>query len=330
MAGTDILAAAVIPGVTTVKVSRARLRREAAARQSPVFAYSEPMAQAFVRLASAAILGLFASRLSFCQEVVHLWQNGAPGFEKLKDEPEEAKDYWVKHVNNPSIAVYLPPKELATGAAVIIAPGGGHSVLVYGPEGVEPAKFFNKLGVAAFVLKYRLEREPGSPYKIVVHAKQDAYRAIRLVRSRAAEWSVDPNRVGIVGFSAGGEVASLVSYESAMGDSSAPDPVDRQNGKPNFQVLIYPGPVGVPDRVPSDAPPTFMLVSNDDAGHSDVIVDLISKFRAAKVPMEAHILEQGGHGFNLGTRSKLKSVNKWPDRLADWLGDSGFLRPPSQ
>jgi acetyl esterase/lipase len=262
-------------------------------------------------------------------EVVHLWPNGAPGFENLKDVPEKAKDYWVSNVNNPSVAVYLPPKEIATGAAVVIAPGGGHSLLVYGPEGVEPAKYFNKLGIAAFVLKYRLEREKGSPYKIVIHAKQDAYRAMRLVRSRAAEWNIDPNRVGFIGFSAGGEVAMLVAYGSGAGDPTAADPIDRQDGKPNFIMLIYPGPIGLPDVVPPDSPPTFMLVANDDAGHSDVIVNLISKYRAAKVPLEAHLYQQGGHGFNLGARSSFTSINDWPQRMADWLHDTGITKKPS-
>jgi acetyl esterase/lipase len=257
--------------------------------------------------------------------VLPLWPNGAPGFERLKNEPEQAQDYWVKHINNPSITAFLPPPGTGNGSAVLIAPGGGHSLLVYGPEGVEPAKFFNKLGVAAFVLKYRLEREPGSPYKITVHAKEDAYRAMRLIRSHAAEWHIDPKRIGVVGFSAGGEVASLISYDPAKGDPGSSDPIEQLSGKPDFQVLIYPGPIGVPAVVPNDAPPTFMLVSNDDAGHSDVIVDLISKFRAAKVPMEAHIFQQGGHGYNLGTRSKLASIHGWPQRLADWLLDSGFL-----
>lgn len=259
-------------------------------------------------------------------QVVPLWPNGAPGFESLRNEPEQAKDYWVKHINNPSLAVYLPPKEIATGAAVVIAPGGGHSLLVYGAEGVDPALYLNKLGIACFVLKYRLGREEGSPYKIEVHAKQDAYRAMRLVRSRAAEWGVDPNRVGFLGFSAGGEVAAFVTYGPGAGDPNAPDPVDRLDGKPNFAMMVYPGPLGFPDAVTPDTPPTFMVVSNDDGGHSDVVVKMLSEYRAAKVPIEVHLYQQGGHGFNMGARSNLQSIKGWPQRLADWLADGGFLK----
>jgi len=260
--------------------------------------------------------------------VVPLWPNGAPGFEKLKDVPEQAQDYWVKHINNPSLTVYLPPKEIATGAAVVIAPGGGHSLLVFGAEGTDPAVFLSKLGIAAFVLKYRLGREDGSPYKIDVHARQDGLRAMRLVRSRAAEWGIDPNRVGFLGFSAGGEVASMVSFGPAAGDPGAPDPIDQLNARPNFQLSIYPGPLGVPDTLPADSPPTFMVVANDDGGHSDVVISLISKLRAIKVPVEVHLYAQGGHGFNMGYRSKLQSVKGWPARMVEWLTDSGYMKKP--
>ncbi len=259
--------------------------------------------------------------------VIPLWTNGAPGFEDRKNEPERAHDYWVRNIHNPSITVFLPPKEKACGTAVLICPGGGHRELVYRAEGVEPARYFNGLGVAAFVLKYRLAREPDSPYSLQVHPRQDAQRAMRLIRNRAAEWNLDTNRIGVVGFSAGGEVASMLVYSPAGGDAAAADPVDRADCRCDFQIVVYPGPLGVPDRVPADAPPAFFLVANDDAGHSDVVISLLEKYRQAKRPVEAHIYAQGGHGFNLGGRSKLASIKNWPQRMAEWLADNDFLKP---
>ena len=262
--------------------------------------------------------------------VIPLWQNGAPGFENRRTEPEQAKDYWVKNINNPSITVYLPPKEKATGAAVIICPGGGHRELVFNAEGIQPAQFLNSIGVAAFVLKYRLSREPNSPYSLDTHPRQDAYRAMRLVRSRASEFGIDPARLGMLGFSAGGEVVTMVAYAPGQGLASAPDPIDRLDGKPNFQMLIYPGPLGIPESVPADAPPAFMLAANDDVCCSGPVVSLLQKYRTANVPVEAHIYTQGKHGFNMGDRSKLNSIKTWPQRMADWMQDTNLLEPVSQ
>jgi acetyl esterase/lipase len=269
-------------------------------------------------------------RFSFAQTkliVIPLWPNGAPGFENRKDEPEQAKDYWVKNIHNPSVSVYFPDKAKANGAAVIICPGGGHRLLVYNAEGVEAAEYLNSIGVTAIVLKYRLAREENSPYKLDIHPQQDAYRAMRLVRSKAKEWNIDPNRIGMLGFSAGGEVVSLVAYGSGNGDQNATDPVDRINGKPNFQILIYPGPLGIPETVPSDAPQAFMLASNDDECCSLPIITLLPKYRAAKVPIEVHIFANGNHAFNMGNRSEFISLKTWPQRMADWMSDSKLLMP---
>src|SRR4249920_1980229 len=139
-------------------------------------------------------------------QVIPLWSNGAPGFEDRRDEPELARDYWVRNIHNPSITVFPAPKEKANGAAVLIVPGGGHRELVFKAEGVEPAKYLNDLGVTCFVLKHRLARETNSPYSLQIHPRQDAQRAMRLIRSRATEWNIDTNRIGAMGFSAGGEV----------------------------------------------------------------------------------------------------------------------------
>jgi acetyl esterase/lipase len=258
---------------------------------------------------------------------IPLWPNGAPGFEARRDEPQTAKDYRITNIHNPSITVFLPPTEKANGAAVVICPGGGHRLLVYNAEGAEPARYFNSIGVAAFVLKYRLGRERNSPYKIEKHAREDGVRAMRQVRSRATEWNIDPNRIGIMGFSAGGEVVSMVAYSPGEGNPKAADPVERVSSRPDFQIMIYPGPIGIPDAIPKSAPPAFLLVANDDRGASRTIASLFQKYRAASVPVEAHIFVRGGHGFNMGNRSKLQSVKSWPQRLADWMADSGILKP---
>lgn len=258
---------------------------------------------------------------------IPLWPNGAPGFENKRNEPEQAKDYWVKNIHNPSITIYLPPKEKATGAAVVIFPGGGHRLLVFNAEGRDPARFLNSIGVAAFIVKYRLFREDSNIYSLEKEVRQDAYRAMRLVRSRAAEWNVDANRIGVLGFSAGGEVAALLAYTPGDGEAHATDPVDRLNGRPNFQLLVYPGPLGVPAEVPHDAPPTFLIAADDDECCSPPVVSLLEKYRAAKVPVEAHILSGGSHGFNMGYRSNLKAVHAWPQLLSNWLSDMRILTP---
>ena len=256
---------------------------------------------------------------------IPLWKNGAPGFEDRKDEPEEAKDWWVKNIHNPSLTVFLAPEEKRTGAAVVICPGGGHRLLVAGAEGNEAAAYFNELGVDAFVLKYRLGREENSPYRIDVHAKQDGQRAMRWVRHHADKLSIDPDRIGIVGFSAGGEVVSMVAYGEHEGDRNAADKIDQSSCKPNFQVMIYAGPLGIPETIPAGSAPAFLLVANDD-GAAKVTLELAMKLREAKVPMEIHVFSQGGHAFNMGNRSELKSIKHWRDRMGDWLADSGWLK----
>jgi len=260
-------------------------------------------------------------------EVIPLWPKGAPGFESRRDEPEVAKDYWVRNVHNPSVTAFLPPKDKATGAAVVICPGGGHRELVFNSEGAEAARYLNSLGVAAFALKYRLGREQDTPYKPQVHAREDGIRAMRLVRSRAAEWGIDPQRVGIMGFSAGGEVASMVVYSPGEGDPNAADPIDRLSSRPDFQILIYPGPLGIPDKVPADSPPAFLLVANDDRGASRVVASLFQKYRDAGAPVEIHVFARGGHAFNMGNRSQLETLKHWPQRLAEWMNDNGILDP---
>ena len=264
------------------------------------------------------------------QTVIPLWPNGAPGFENLKDIPEQAKDYWVKNINNPSLTVFLPAKGKVNGAAVVVCPGGGHRLLVYNAEGVEAAKFLNDLGITVFVLKYRLGRDTNSPYKIEVHARADGLRAMRLVRSLSGQYGLDTNRIGMMGFSAGGEVVDMVAFDQGSTQTIVTDPIDQLNAKPNFLIQIYPGPLFIPDKVPANAVPIFLLAANDDLCCSPSIIRLLQAYRAAKVPVEAHLLAKGDHGFNMGNRSKLKSVNTWPQRLADWLDDNNYFKPASK
>jgi acetyl esterase/lipase len=284
----------------------------------------------YINLKAAIVLtlNLFFSLKVICQTApveVPLWPNGAPGFENRRNEPTQAKDWWIKNIHNPSITVYAPPKDKSTGAAVVVCPGGGHRELVFNAEGKEAAEFLNSIGVTAFVLKYRLANEEKSPYTLEKHVREDAYRAMRLVRSRADEWSVDPNRIGMLGFSAGGEVVALVAYQSGEGDKNATDPTDRANGKPDFQMLVYPGPAFIPKNIPNDAPPLFMLVANDDPCCSGSVLTLLQGYRASNRPVEAHIYTQGKHGFNMGNRSQLNSIKTWPQRMADWMKDTGLL-----
>lgn len=260
-------------------------------------------------------------------QVVPLWEGGAPGFENRRDEPEKAQDYWVRNIHQPSLTVFLPPKEKATGAAVVVCPGGGHRELVFNSEGVEAARFLNNIGVAALVLKYRLGRETGSPYNVETHARADGQRAIRLARSRAADWGIDPKRIGMMGFSAGGEVLAMVAYQATGGDVAATDPVDRISCRPNFLIAIYPGPGGTPKIVPADTAPAFFLAAIDDRGPANVIMDMVPKFRTAGVPVEVHLYARGGHAFNMGLRTKLVTLKGWPQRLADWMADNSILDP---
>lgn len=286
-----------------------------------------------LRVAVCSVLLLTPLALR-AQEKIPLWPNGAPGFEDRKDVPEVAESYYVREIHNPSIAAYFPPADKANGAAVLVVPGGGHSLLVYNAEGKAPAEYLNKLGVTAFILKHRLGRDTKStfpPYDIAKHATEDAHRALRLIRSRASEWKIDPTRLGIMGFSAGGEVNSLVAFTPGEGDANASDPIDRLNGRPDFAVYIYPGGIGIPpDGTPiaKDAPPAFLCVALDDRGALGNIERIYRKYRDAGASVELHVYAQGEHAFNMGTnRPRLSSIQHWPDRLGDWLADSGFLDP---
>ncbi len=257
--------------------------------------------------------------------VLPLWTNGAPGFESRKNEPEEAKDYYVKNINNPSITVFRAPAAISNGTAVVVCPGGGFRLLVFKSEGVDPAKFLNHLGITAIVLKYRLPREKNSPYSLQIQPAEDAYRAMRLVRSHAAEWKIDTSRIGMMGFSAGGEVVDAIAFTQGKGNNQSPDPIEKLNGRPDFIIQVYPGPLNVPESIPGNAPPAFLIAANNDTCCSGTVMSLLEKYRQSKASVEAHIISHGDHAFNMGYRSDFQSLKTWPQLLVNWLSDSKLI-----
>jgi acetyl esterase/lipase len=284
---------------------------------------------------SASILCTFALLASAAAgaEEIPLWPNGAPGSEgmagrkEVVEQPTPEQNFLkVSNIHNPSITVFLPAPEKATGAALVIAPGGAHRFLAFDHEGTNVARWLNSIGVAGFVLKYRLQREPESPYKVEVHALADAQRAIRLVRSRAAEWHVNPAKVGIMGFSAGGELAAMASTRYDAGKPAAADPVERMSSRPDFQALIYPGKGAEAMTITKDTPPAFMLCADNDRNPATAIAALYGEFKQAGVPVELHIYASGGHGFGMrGGDRPAPVMNTWNLRLADWMMDRGWL-----
>ena len=256
---------------------------------------------------------------------------------------------WVTGVRWPTLTVYLPPKEKATGAAVVICPGGGYGGEAMDLEGYDVARRFTSYGVAGIVLKYRLPTPEMSraetPWPI-----QDGLQAIRLARDHAGAWGIDPHRVGIMGFSAGGHLASSVATHFDVGDPKAAGRVARQSSRPDFLVLGYPvitmrPPVvnegsrnsllGVPadpvlvtryssdEQVTARTPPTFLVQAEDDPVSVQNSVLFAEALKRANVPYEFLRLKTGGHGFGLGVHGGEPSA--WPDRCAVWLKANGFL-----
>jgi len=266
--------------------------------------------------------------------VITLWPDGAPG----AVGKEEA--------DIPTLNVFLPPADKATGAACIICPGGGYGALASSYEGNEPAEFLNKLGVAGFVLKYRLAPRYRHPAPML-----DAQRALRTVRANAKDYGIDPKKIGIWGFSAGGHLASTAGTHFDDGNADAKDPIEKVSCRPDFLILSYPvitfteitkhagsrdNLLGKnPDeklvenlsnerQVTDKTPPTFLFHTNDDPvvpAENSVLFYLALK--KAKVPAEMHIYEKGRHG--VGLAQKEPALSSWPGRLADWLKGRGLL-----
>ena len=283
----------------------------------------------FVLAFVTVVMASWAPSTAFAQpETIPLWSKGAAGSEARSKEPEkvdEGPGKWnVSNVHNPSITPFLPAPEKATGTAIIIAPGGGHRVLCLGHEGDSLAEWFAQHGIAAFVLRYRLAREEGSTYTVDEHAMADTRRAIRMVRSRADEWKIKPDRIGILGFSAGGELAALSAMESDDGSPTTADVIDRASCRPDFQALIYPGS-SHRFTVKAGMPPAFIaLGANDRDDISLGMAELYLKYKIAKVPAELHIYSNAGHGFGFRPGTK-DGAGDWPIRLTEWLKDSGLL-----
>lgn len=284
-------------------------------------------------LSFALLLGAGFAQTPAMPKADLLWLAGAPGA------------LGTEEIDKPSLAPYLTPAGRGTGAAVIVCPGGGYGGLSMDKEGDQIAKWLNSLGVSAFVLKYRLGPKYHHPVEL-----GDAQRAIRTVRSKASEYRLLPDRIGIMGFSAGGHLASTAGTHFDAGDPGASDPIDRLSSRPDFLVLCYPvisfgefahqgsrrNLIGEnPDptlvqslsnetQVTAHTPPTFLFHTTTDASVPvENSVMFYSALRKAGVPAELHIYERGPHGVGLAQTDE--ALSSWPARLADWLRLRGLL-----
>lgn len=223
----------------------------------------------------------------------------------------------------PFLTVFMPPENKRNGSAVIIAPGGSNIMLMYGVEGLEVAERFNDWGTAAFVLTYRLSPRYKEDARVL-----DGNRAMRLVRSRAKEWKLDPDRILFSGFSAGSSMARSVTAASGPGDSNAADPVDRYNSKPNFLLLVYGPGRATPTEKLAEFPPTFLLSAAHDRGAAGGTVQLFQEMNKAGAVAELHIYQKGRHGFGAATTSP--EFSPWMDQLRHFLKLGGFFARSKQ
>jgi acetyl esterase/lipase len=296
----------------------------------------------------ACFVALFFFQMTQAQDItLPLWPAGkVPNYQKTDEvEKVESTDIVrISKVQSPEITVFLPSKKTATGQAVIICPGGGYAYLSYNWEGTDVAKLLNAKGIAAIVLKYRL---PNSKSNITpdLSPLMDAKRAIRTVRFNADKWNIKKNNIGIMGFSAGGHLASTLATHFDDGDNNSKDSIEQQSSRPDFAVLIYPvismtkkimhagsrnNLIGEhPDstlanlysnelQVSPRTPPTFLLHATDDKAVP--VENSLLFYQALKdngVPAEMHIFPTGGHGFGLGLGKG--SLETWPDLLVGWL-----------
>ena len=292
---------------------------------------------AFVLSPLMLLVAVSLARTEDKPEVLNVWPGTPPGENKPIAEEKATKSKGVvtgiTNVSKPTLSVFRPVKDKDTGAAVIVCPGGGYSFLAWAHEGEDVAAWLNSIGVTGIVLKYRVPRRPDQdPKKPPLGALQDAQRALSLVRSKAKEWKIDPHRIGILGFSAGGHLSAWASTHFDKRAYEAMDDTDKADCRPDFAVLIYPGYLAEKDqevlnpdiRVRKDCPPMFLVHANNDPVTPENSVRMYLALKRAGVPAEMHIYASGGHGF--GMRPSDKPCSTWPKRCAEWLQIQGLLK----
>jgi len=275
--------------------------------------------------------------------VVPLWSGKPPGdplastgpeadLTKPSDRPVAGKPVIrLGNVTTPTLSVFLPPKEKRTGAAFIICPGGGFNILAFDLEGTEVAEWLNSIGIAGIVLKYRVPTAARNPKWLA--PVQDAQRAASLVRSRAHDWGLDPQRIGLLGFSAGGMTAGMATLKHAARTYEPTDEADKVSCRPDLCALIYPAYFAdaqsgqlIPEAgVNKETPSMFLAHAFDDPVTPMSSVLLFAALKQAGVRSELHIYESGGHGY--GLRATESPVTSWPSRCEDWLRRQGWLKP---
>lgn len=234
------------------------------------------------------------------------------------------------NVSVPTITVYKPPKKRDTGATVVVFPGGAYTILALDLEGTEVCAWLNSIGVTGVLLKYRVPARAGQPRYFA--ALQDAQRALGLVRSRAKEWGIDPNRIGVLGFSAGGHLAAALSNNFEKREYDSIDESDGVSCRPDFAVIIYPGylaqraqndAVSPELKISSQTPPTFLVQTEDDPVRVENSVSYYVALKNGKVPAEMHLYSSGGHGY--GLRQSDKTVTGWPKLVETWMRSQKIL-----